>query len=59
MAHCNMIWRPAPFSRWEQFVHLLNKQRAGRVSLRDGIAGLKARVRSLLLPGGGRLQPTS
>ena len=35
------------FSRWDQFVHLLFMQLSGRVSLRDGIAGLKARVRSL------------
>ena len=35
------------FSRWDQFVHLLFMQLTGRVSLRDGIAGLKARVRSL------------
>lgn len=37
--------RPArTFSRWDQFVHLLFMQLTGRVSLRDGIAGLKARV---------------
>jgi hypothetical protein len=35
------------FSRWDQFVHLLFMQLTGRVSLRDGISGLKARVRSL------------
>jgi putative transposase len=35
------------FSRWDQFVHLLFMQLTGRVSLRDGIAGLKARMRSL------------
>jgi putative transposase len=35
------------FSRWDQFVHLLFMQLTGRVSLRDGIVGLKARVRSL------------
>jgi hypothetical protein len=35
------------FSRWDQFVHLLFMQLTDRVSLRDGIAGLKARVRSL------------
>jgi hypothetical protein len=35
------------FSRWDQFVHLLFMQLTGRVSLREGIAGLKARVRSL------------
>jgi hypothetical protein len=32
------------FTRWDQFVPLLL---TGRVNLRDGIAGLKARVRSL------------
>ena len=35
------------FSRWDQCVHLLFMQLTGRVSLRDGITGLKARFRSL------------
>lgn len=30
------------FSRWDQFVDRLFMQLTGRVSLRDGIAGLKA-----------------
>jgi len=40
--------RPArSFSRWDQFVHLLFMQFTGRVRLREGIAGLQARGRSL------------
>jgi putative transposase len=35
------------FTRWNQFVHLLFMQITGRVSLRDGIAGLTARVKRL------------
>jgi putative transposase len=40
--------RPArSFSRWDQFVHLLFMQLTGRVSLRDGIAGLTAHCKRL------------
>jgi uncharacterized protein DUF4372 len=39
------------FTRWSQLVHLLSMQLTARVSLRDGVASLKARVRSLYHPG--------
>ena len=35
------------FARWSQLVHLLSMQLMARVSLRDGIASLKARHKSL------------
>jgi len=35
------------FTRWSQLVHLLSMQLMARVSLRDGIASLKARLKSL------------
>jgi hypothetical protein len=35
------------FSRWHQVVHLLSMQLTARASLRDGIASLKARIKSL------------
>jgi hypothetical protein len=35
------------FSRWSQLVHLLSMQLTARASLRDGIASLKARIKSL------------
>ncbi|MGB8990854.1 MAG: IS4 family transposase [Desulfobaccales bacterium] len=35
------------FTRWSQLVHLLSMQLTARVSLRDGVSSLKARVNSL------------
>ncbi len=35
------------FTRWSRLVHLLSKQLTARVSLRDGISSLKARIMSL------------
>jgi putative transposase len=35
------------FTRWSQLVHLLSMQLTARVSLRDGVSSLKARVKSL------------
>jgi hypothetical protein len=35
------------FPRWSQLVHLLSMQLTARASLRDGIASLKARIKSL------------
>ena len=35
------------FTRWSQLVHLLFRQLTARASLRDGVASLKARVKSL------------
>src|SRR3974390_3829610 len=35
------------FTRWSQLVHLLSMQLTARSSLRDGIASLKARLKSL------------
>jgi hypothetical protein len=35
------------FSRWSQLVHLLSMQLTARVSLRDGVSSLKARIKSL------------
>jgi hypothetical protein len=35
------------FTRWSQLVHLLSMQLTARVSLRDGISSLKARIKSL------------
>ena len=35
------------FSRWSQLVHLLSMQLTARASLRDGVASLKARIKSL------------
>jgi hypothetical protein len=35
------------FTRWSQLVHLLSMQLTARASLRDGVASLKARIRSL------------
>jgi hypothetical protein len=35
------------FTRWSQLVHLLSMQLTARASLRDGIASLKARIKSL------------
>ena len=35
------------FSRWSQLVHLLSMQLTARASLRDGVASLKARLKSL------------
>src|SRR4030066_2206330 len=39
--------KPRSFTRWSQLVHLLSMQLTARVSLRDGIASLKARIKSL------------
>jgi hypothetical protein len=35
------------FTRWSQLVHLLSMQLTARVSLRDGVSSLKARIKSL------------
>jgi hypothetical protein len=35
------------FTRWSQLVHLLSMQLTARVSLRDGISSLKARIKNL------------
>ncbi len=35
------------FTRWSQLVHLLSMQLTARVSLRDGVSSLKARIRCL------------
>jgi hypothetical protein len=35
------------FTRWSQLVHLLSMQLTARASLKDGIASLKARIKSL------------
>jgi hypothetical protein len=35
------------FTRWSQLVHLLSMQLTARVSLRDAVSSLKARVKSL------------
>ena len=35
------------FTRWSQLVHLLSMQLTARVSLRDGVSSLQARVKSL------------
>ena len=35
------------FTRWSRLVHLLSKQLTARVSLRDGVSSLKARIMSL------------
>jgi hypothetical protein len=35
------------FTRWSQLVHLISMQLTARVSLRDGIASLKARLKNL------------
>lgn len=35
------------FTRWSQLVHLISMQLTSRASLRDGIASLKARLKSL------------
>jgi len=35
------------FTRWSQLVHLLSMQLTARASLRDGVASLKARIKSL------------
>jgi hypothetical protein len=35
------------FTRWSQLVHLLSMQLTARVSLRDGLSSLKARIKSL------------
>ena len=35
------------FNRWSQLVHLLSMQLTARASLRDGVASLKARIKSL------------
>ena len=35
------------FTRWSQLVHLISMQLTARVSLRDGISSLKARIKSL------------
>jgi hypothetical protein len=35
------------FTRWSQLVHLLSMQLTARVSLRDGVSSLKARLKSL------------
>jgi hypothetical protein len=35
------------FTRWSQMVHLLSMQLTARVSLRDGVSSLKARIKSL------------
>src|SRR4030042_880022 len=37
------------FTRWSQLVHLLSMQLTARVSLRDGVSSLKARIKSLYL----------
>jgi hypothetical protein len=39
--------KPRSFTRWSQLVHLISMQLTARVSLRDGIASLKARTKSL------------
>ena len=39
--------KPRSFSRWSQLVHLLSMQLTARASLRDGVASLKARIKSL------------
>ena len=39
------------FTRWSQLVHLLSMQLTARVSLRDGVASLKARAQEPLPPG--------
>jgi putative transposase len=39
--------KPRSFTRWSQLVHLLSMQLTARVSLRDGVASLKARIKSL------------
>jgi hypothetical protein len=36
-----------PFTRWSQLVHLLSRQLRARVSLRDGVSSLKARIKSI------------
>ena len=35
------------FTRWSQLVHLISMQLTARVSLREGISSLKARIKSL------------
>jgi putative transposase len=35
------------FTRWSQLVHILSMQLTARVSLRDGVSSLKARIKSL------------
>ncbi len=35
------------FTRWSQLVHLLSMQLTARVSLRDGVSSLKARIKNL------------
>ena len=35
------------FTRWSQLVYLLSIQLTARVSLRDGVSSLKARIKSL------------
>jgi hypothetical protein len=35
------------FTRWSQLVHLISMQLTARVSLRDGVSSLKARIKSL------------
>ncbi len=35
------------FTRWSQLLHLLSMQLTARVSLRDGVSSLKARIKSL------------
>jgi hypothetical protein len=39
--------KPRSFTRWSQLVHLLSMQLTARASLRDGVASLKARIKSL------------
>jgi hypothetical protein len=39
--------KPRSFTRWSQLVHLISMQLTARVSLRDGIASLQARIKSL------------
>jgi putative transposase len=39
--------KPRSFTRWSQLVHLLSMQLTARASLRDGVASLKARSKSL------------
>jgi putative transposase len=39
--------RARSFTRWSQLVHLLSMQLTARASLRDGVASLKARIKSL------------
>ena len=39
--------KPRSFTRWSQLVHLISMQLTARVSLRDGISSLKARIKSL------------